>query len=221
MQNPDPDPDQDFIQYVKSTKPTFEYDSTQIQNNTTEQERAHFIQTNEWPWTHEIQTMYEDAVQSSSITKYNPTSNRQTIQSIFNQSAAEKILAYNSDEGRFLTTGILLPDPNLPEYARNSGLVPVNKTGDIVRCHTHAGTGTPTLTRIRQGKYDGLFSIQPDTLTPIPNEEIPNVVPGFRFLQAPCNPCLALDLNNPPDYSCAFQIQDNPTSPIWKYLWNK
>jgi hypothetical protein len=54
----------------------------------------------------------------------------------------------------------------------------------------------------------------------INNEDIPNVVPGFSFINEPCNPCTNLNLNN---NKCAFKLNiegDNNTSEIWKKIWN-
>lgn len=54
----------------------------------------------------------------------------------------------------------------------------------------------------------------------INNEDIPNVIPGFSFINEPCNPCVAInDLSNT---KCAFKLNiegDNTTSEIWKRIW--
>lgn len=55
----------------------------------------------------------------------------------------------------------------------------------------------------------------------INNEDIPNLIPGFSFIDKSCNPCVAL--KNPMDTSCAFKLNvngDNHTSEIWKRIWN-
>jgi hypothetical protein len=54
----------------------------------------------------------------------------------------------------------------------------------------------------------------------INNEEIPNVIPGFSFINEPCNPCMAInDLSNT---KCAFKLNvkgDDTISEIWKRIW--
>lgn len=54
----------------------------------------------------------------------------------------------------------------------------------------------------------------------INNEEIPNVIPGFSFINEPCNPCVAInDLSNT---KCAFKLNvkgDDTISEIWKKIW--
>jgi hypothetical protein len=54
----------------------------------------------------------------------------------------------------------------------------------------------------------------------INNEDIPNVVPGFSFINEPCNPCVAI--NNLSNSNCAFKLNiegDDTTSEIWKRIW--
>ena len=55
----------------------------------------------------------------------------------------------------------------------------------------------------------------------INNEDIPNMIPGFSFINGPCNPCINLNLNN--NNKCEFKLNiegDNNTSEIWKRIWN-
>jgi hypothetical protein len=53
------------------------------------------------------------------------------------------------------------------------------------------------------------------------NQNIEQQVPGFKFLNRPCNPCTPL--NNPQDYSCPFAINVGDgweVSSIWKKMWS-
>ena len=55
----------------------------------------------------------------------------------------------------------------------------------------------------------------------INDEDIPNMIPGFSFINEPCNPCKNLNLNN--DNKCEFKLNiegDVTTSEIWKRIWN-
>lgn len=52
----------------------------------------------------------------------------------------------------------------------------------------------------------------------IDNEDIPNKIPGFSFINEPCNPCVGLKYDK-----CAFKLNvegDDNTSEIWKRIWN-
>lgn len=55
----------------------------------------------------------------------------------------------------------------------------------------------------------------------INNEDIPNVVRGFSFINESCNPCVAIDdVNNS---NCKFKLNvkgNNNSSEIWKKIWN-
>ena len=66
-------------------------------------------------------------------------------------------------------------------------------------------------------------SLNAPTITLIDYHNLENIIPGFKFINKPCNPCLAL--NNHADYSCPFSLKtaDNPSgqiSGVWNYLWN-
>jgi hypothetical protein len=54
----------------------------------------------------------------------------------------------------------------------------------------------------------------------INNEDIPNIIPGFSFIDEPCNPCKNLNLST--NNKCAFKLNikgDDTTSEIWKRIW--
>jgi hypothetical protein len=66
-------------------------------------------------------------------------------------------------------------------------------------------------------------SLNSPTITELDYNDLENVIPGFKFLKQPCNPCIAL--NAKPNYTCPFSVKtkNNPTgtiSQVWKYLWN-
>jgi len=46
-------------------------------------------------------------------------------------------------------------------------------------------------------------------------------MPGFSFVNGPCNPCSPL--NDNPDYSCPFKLNvkgNDAISDVWKELWS-
>jgi hypothetical protein len=207
---------QDFLDYENKANPTYSYDLSYIQLTASKDDVRSLIDNNEWPWDPHFHDLWAYSAQSSPVTKYHPLSNADYNQAIYNQSAAGQILALNTHEGHFLTQGVLL-DRNtkggsgMGEFGKNSGL-DRGGNGDVLRCHPETGD----MTRIRRGGYDGLFSISPDVETKVPYSYLPFLVPGFSFLDAPCNPCVAL--NSPPDYSCPFTL-GRSISPLWEYLW--
>ena len=54
---------------------------------------------------------------------------------------------------------------------------------------------------------------------PVDYNELPKLIPGFKFTGAPCDPCVAL--NN--SYTCPFQLDISGSLPgvssVWQYLW--
>jgi hypothetical protein len=63
-------------------------------------------------------------------------------------------------------------------------------------------------------------SLTDDKNNKINNEDIPNIIPGFSFINEPCNPCKNLNLST--NNKCAFKLNiegDDTTSEIWKRIW--
>jgi hypothetical protein len=76
--------------------------------------------------------------------------------------------------------------------------------GNIVKCSTD---DEPFLTSDGKNKIN--------------NEDIPNVVRGFSFINESCNPCIAINDTN--SSSCKFKLNvkgDDNSSEIWKKIWN-
>ena len=210
---------QDFVNYENTANPRYVYDTSYVQLTATSDEVSSLTQNNKWTWDNSLYKLWANSVQGNPVSKYFPLSNADDIQSIYNQGAAKQLLALNTDEGRFLTQGVLLDNNSkgylLPDglgtFGFNSGLQPRNK--DILRCDSD----TLSLQRIRRGGYDGVFSISPDTATNIPPSHLPELIQGFSFVNGTCNPCVAL--KSQPDYSCPFVLGKQGISPLWQYLW--
>jgi len=57
---------------------------------------------------------------------------------------------------------------------------------------------------------------------PVPNTDLPSEIPGFAFVNSPCNPCDLL--SSTPKYDCPFSLKDAkgntaPTHSMLQYLW--
>ena len=75
--------------------------------------------------------------------------------------------------------------------------------GNIVKCSTNS---EPTLIDDKNNKIN--------------DKDIPNFIPGFSFINEPCNPCVAID--NLSNSKCTFKLNvegDDTTSEIWKRIW--
>jgi hypothetical protein len=75
--------------------------------------------------------------------------------------------------------------------------------------------------RLQEIDSNGPFISQIKDITDY--KSLPSLIPGFTFLNEPCNPCMALDESRD-KYSCPFIIKNGlnthsyPSS-IWNYLW--
>lgn len=78
--------------------------------------------------------------------------------------------------------------------------------GNVVKCSNNP---EPMLEEIIDGEP-----------TIIHDENIPNVMTGFTFIDNPCNPCVAI--NDPIHAKCAFKLNvlgNADISPIWAKIW--
>jgi hypothetical protein len=79
-----------------------------------------------------------------------------------------------------------------------------------------------TLERTTYTGKGGIYGEQTSTVSPVDYNDLENIIPGFKFVNGPCNPCGAVNEN--PDYSCPFKlsVQNNPAfiSNVWQYLWS-
>ena len=60
------------------------------------------------------------------------------------------------------------------------------------------------------------------TSNAVENSQLPTLIPGFTFMNSPCNPCNILNY----DYSCPFAVPDDQNQPLFpgfimEYAWNK
>jgi hypothetical protein len=111
-----------------------------------------------------------------------------------------------------------LPDGSsgFGDFPYKAGLLD-NRVDDIIQCNMN----NYTLERTKYTGKGGIFGEQTQTITPVNYNELETIIPGFTFLNSPCNPCLALE--ETPDYSCPYQLKIKDKSPfiskVWQYLW--
>jgi hypothetical protein len=95
-----------------------------------------------------------------------------------------------------------------------------DRTHDIIKCNIKTPTNA-SLERITYKGKGGIFGEQVTQTTPVDYNDMEKIVPGFKFINGPCNPCLAL--NARPDYSCPFELKAKDQTPfvsnVWQYLW--
>jgi hypothetical protein len=110
------------------------------------------------------------------------------------------------------TTPTTLTTPTLTQLTPTTTQLPVQMT--VIHKNNQES-------RLQEIDSDGPFISQIKDITDY--KSLPSLVPGFQFLDEPCNPCMALDESRD-KYSCPFVIKNGlntnsyPSS-IWNYLW--
>ena len=225
------DSTQDFLLIENTINRNKIFDVNMIQQNQASQEELdYFNKHGMWPWSQDTIKLYEQAVNGNPFIRTYSGDAINYARTIYNQAAILRIISYQTKEGKFLLNGVLVQDPSgnrmedLPngygEFGYKSGLIG-NKSDDIIKCNMNKPNGS-TLERTTYTGKGGIFGEQTSKVTPVDYNDLENIIPGFQFLNGPCNPCGALNEN--PDYSCPFKLKVKNQSPfisnVWQKLWN-
>ena len=221
---------QDFLLIQNTLNPQVNYDVNLIQKTQASQEEVdYFNKHGEWPWSQEVQTLYKEAVNTNPYVRTLPDDAVRFARKKYNQAAILRILSYQTKEGQFLLNGVLVNDPkgnpkeDLPsgfgDFGYKAGLL--GKLNDnIIKCTSSSNDSK--LEKITYTGKGGIFGQQTKEITPMDYNDLETTIPGFTFVDKPCNPCGAI--NETPDYSCPFKLQVKNKPPfisdVWQYLWN-
>ncbi len=220
---------EDFLSIQSTINKNKVFDMDTINAQASQEELDYFNKNGKWPWSQEVIKLYEEAVSRNPYIRTIPEEATKYARTIYNQNAILRILTYQTKEGQFLINGILIKDPSgnkmeeLPSgfgnFPYESGLLG-NRVDDIIKCNMK-DSNNPTLERIRYTGKGGIFGEQTEKTTPVDYNDLEKIIPGFSFLDKPCNPCGSMAEN--PDYSCAYRlrVKDKPpfVSSVWQYLW--
>lgn len=220
----------DFLLIENSINRHKIFDVNMIQNQASQEELDYFNKNGMWPWSQKTIELYTEALNSNPFIRTYAPDAINYARSIYNEAAILRMLSYQTKEGKFLLSGVLVPNPGgnkmetLPsgygDFAYKSGLVD-DRTSDIIKCNMSKANGA-TLDRTTYTGKGGIFGEQTTKVTPVDYNDLEKIIPGFKFVNGPCNPCGAM--NEIPDYSCPFKlsVQNKPSfiSTVWQYLWN-
>lgn len=219
-----PDSEKDFLVIQNTLHRNKIFDVNMIKNQASQEEVDYFNKNGIWPWSPVTKALYIQAIRSNPYVKISPVAALLETQSIYNETAIRMVLSQQTKEGQFLISGIQVQGENvvdeLPsgfgEFAYKSGLME-DRSKDVIRCNAD-GNG---LERVQYTGRDSIFGSHTSLVSPVDYNDLENVVPGFTFINGPCNPCVAL--NEKPDYSCPFRLTLQDRSPgvsnIWRLLW--
>ena len=169
-----------------------QYNLTQLQRQATPQEVEELLQTGFWPWPDDLKQLYIEKVSDNPIIKIDPQYALNYAMKLYNKNAVTELLAWNTKEGHLLLYGAH------------------NNKNNTIKCSPDSV--------MQKKEYTGINDLNYKT-TIVKPEDISKEIPGFSFVNKPCNPCLALDA----DFSCPFKINiegDDSISEPWHKLWN-
>lgn len=223
---------QDFLLIESTINPHTIFDVDQIQKSqeASQEELDYFLKNKMWPWSQKTIELYRDSIRSNPFIRTYSGDAINYARTIYPERAILRIISYQTKEGLFLLNGVLVKDPSgnsqeeLPSghgsFPYKSGLTD-DKSYDVIKCNMSKPNGA-FLERTKNTGRGGIYGEQTTTITPVDDNELETLIPGFTFLNGKCNPCGAI--NEIPDYSCPFKLNVKNESPfisgVWQYLWN-
>ncbi len=224
-----PDSEKTFLNIQHTINRHKVFDMDIINQQVSQQELDYFNKNGMWPWSQEVIDLYGKLQESNPFIRSITEDATTYARTVYNQAAILRILSYQTKEGQFLLNGILVKNPHsieeLPngfgEFGYNSGLIE-DKTNDIIKCNLEKNDNDPQLERIVYTGKGGIFGQQTKRIEQVDYNNLENIIPGFKFLGASCNPCKSMAVI--PDYSCQYSLnvkdKAQGISDLWKYLWS-
>jgi hypothetical protein len=198
-----------------------------------------------WPWSPKVIELYKELSGRNPYVREDPNESVKYARRIYNEKAILQIMSLQTKEGVFLVNGIAVTTEDKSkaerdgagDYVYSSGLITPNNdiNTTIIKCGataTDAHTGLIEERIVEKGGEDiqvstglgNFFKQKVKESKPISYMDLEKKIPGFTFIDKPCNPCGALD--DPPTYKCKYKIElpHNSYEPkgisnVWKYLW--
>ena len=195
------------------------FDLEILQKQATPLEVEQLLETGYWPWPEELQNEYLNKVLYNKIIKIEPKYALDYAMKTYNRNAARELLAWNSKEGQFLLYGGISGKSDISDKSGKSDISDKNLEKNTIKCSTDSNGNSVMEKTVFNGMnlWNGYMNTNTYVVKP---EDIPKEMPGFTFVNNPCDPCVAL--NSPGDFSCPFKLNikgnDSISNP-WKSLW--
>jgi hypothetical protein len=195
------------------------FDLEILQKQATPLEVEHLLETGYWPWSEELQNEYLNKVLYNKIIKIEPKYALDYAMKTYNRNAARELLAWNSKEGQFLLYGGVSGTSEKSGTSENNGTSEKSEKSlekNTIKCSTDSNGNSV----MEKTVFNGMNLWNGYNTSVVKPEDIPKEMPGFTFVNNPCDPCVAL--NSPGDFSCPFKLNikgDDSISNPWKSLW--
>lgn len=220
-----------FLEIQKSINPDVVFDASEVQKQSSQEDVDYFIKNGHWKWSKETEDLYVKTLYNNPYVRTDPQTALETMRTIYNENAILQLLSWQAKEGQFLRNGVSLRGGKinkyqaLPngwgDYAFDSGQI--THTDNIIKCGTNKNDKKLSLQQILYMGNGGILYEHVKKIIPVDYNNLEKLIPGFKFLKKPCNPCEAME--EPANYTCPFQLDisgsDPGVSDIWKYLWFK
>ena len=217
-----------FLKIQDTINRNTNFDTTQIQKQASKKEVDYFNQHGMWPWSEATKLFYIEASNQNTYVRSYPLDSMIHAQTLYNETAILQILKMQTKEGKFLLRGVEIntgvPDTTgIGTFGYTSGLMTnaTNPTSKIMVCDSK----TNQMKQTQFLGYGGILTEQVKSETPVDYHELEDQIPGFKFIDEPCNPCTNLkNMKHKNNNICRFvlDVSGNETgvSSLWKYLWS-
>ena len=222
----------DFLQIQHTINPKIVFDIEVIKQQANQEELDYFLKNGMWPWSEEVIDLYKDAVNRNQLIRTYSGDSVNYARTIYNEKAIVRIMSMETKEGSFLLSGVQINDgkknelEDLPsgfgDFGYESGLT--THMYPVIKCKID-DNGNSSLEKTEYTGKGGIFGEQTSITSKIDYNNLESEIPGFKFLNGPCDPCKAINSNS--EYSCPFSLelkkegkkQSQNISQVWKYLW--
>jgi len=222
----------DFLKVQNTINPKIVFDMEIIKQQSNQSEIDSFLKNGMWPWSEEVIDLYKEAINRNQLIRTYSEDSVNYARKIYNQKAILQIMSMETKEGSFLLSGVQINDGNknefedLPsgygDFGYKSGLT--EYMYPVIKCKIDDNGNSSLEKTVYTGK-GGIFGEQTSIKSKVDYNNLESEIPGFKFLNAPCDPCKAI--NSSSEYSCPFSLdinkekenQEQNISPVWKYLW--
>ena len=128
---------------------------------------------------------------------------------------------YSANEIKALSAVPLGYKPTSKQTSDTVNMAQVQTPFRIIQFWSSWGLTQQLKTSKTQCTIDGHMT-DPTGNTKILPAQIPKLIPGFKFINSPCDPCVLFDQSNntvSQNFTCPFSVSDASINPVLEYSW--
>ena len=218
-----------FLHIQNTINPKIVFDMEIIKRQASQEELDYFLKNGMWPWSQEVIDLYTEAVNKNPFIRTYSGDSVNYARKIYNQAAILQLMSIETKEGNFLISGVQInggPKNDLEDlpsgygdFGYQSGLI--KHMNPVIKCNIDDNGNASLEKTVYTGK-GGIFGEQTSKKNPVDYNNLESEIPGFKFLNGPCDPCKAVNFSSQ-DYLCPYSLDIKGVEPgasgVWKYLW--